>query len=70
MRNEVVGLFASDLEHISLPTFERRVVEQKLQHVALRPLGKSLCTFALVFNLFPLLSDVLRRVDEGIDIVL
>src|SRR5262245_45843210 len=39
LRHEVISLVADDLEHVALPAFERRVIEQEPEDVALRLFG-------------------------------
>src|SRR5262245_23483922 len=71
LRREVIRLVSDDLQYISLPVLEWRVLYEEREHVALRMLGEAALHPLLLLDLLPLLRlDVLGRVDEGLHVAL
>src|SRR5438105_8586350 len=64
LRREVIRLLANDGEHVRFPPFQRRVLDQERQHVALGLLRELLLLRPLVLQLLALLVEEGLRIDE------
>src|SRR5216684_185660 len=69
LRREVISLFPHQRKDLPFPALQRGVLEQELQHVALRALGELLLRRALVLQLLALLVEELAGVDEPLHVL-